>query len=225
MRGDLGGFHSKNPGNGRFGETILAFFVRFRKSGGTAGNVRVLGITRKSIILFGQEITLKHMGNGMRAFRLSGIIVVLLVAFGCAIGGTPSGKAPGFSLKTSDGKVVDLKKLEGKVVVVNFWATWCGPCRREIPGFLEVYEQYKSKGLEIVGISLDHKGWAVVNPYVERVKITYPVVIGDGALADAYGGISAIPTTFIVDKKGNIADTHVGYLTKEELENKIKGLM
>jgi cytochrome c biogenesis protein CcmG/thiol:disulfide interchange protein DsbE len=134
-------------------------------------------------------------------------------------------KAPNFNLKTADGKSFDLSKHKGKVVVVNFWATWCGPCKAEIPGFLEVYDAYKSKGLEIVGISLDQQGWRPVKPFIERYKITYPVVIGDGELAEQYGGIEAIPTTFVVDKKGNIAKRHVGYMDKKSFEALVKDLL
>jgi len=134
-------------------------------------------------------------------------------------------KAPGFSLKTHEGKTVDLAKLKGKVVVVNFWATWCGPCRQEIPGFIEAYKTYKPKGVEIVGISLDEGGWDVVQPYVTRASISYPVVIGDQALTEAYGGITAIPTTFIINKEGRIAGKHVGYLSREQLEKQIKALL
>ena len=137
----------------------------------------------------------------------------------------PAGKAPNFVLKTANGKTIELNKLKGKVVVVNFWATWCPPCKAEIPGFLDVYKQYKSKGLEIVGISLDQDGWTPVKPFIESHKITYPVVVGDGELADAYGGIDGIPTTFIVDKKGNITKRHIGYMDKTSLENLIKGLL
>jgi len=150
-------------------------------------------------------------------------IAILLVP--ALVLGQPSGKAPNFKLKTADGKTIDLQKLHGKVVVVNFWATWCGPCKAEIPGFLDVYKQYKSKGLEIIGVSLDQNGWAPVKPFIERYKITYPVVVGDGDLADAYGGINAIPTTFIIDKKGNIVNHHLGYLDKNAFENLIKGLL
>jgi len=137
----------------------------------------------------------------------------------------PRQKAPNFSLRTSDGRTVELKKLNGKAVVVNFWATWCGPCRAEIPGMIEVYEKYKSKGLEIVGISLDQGGWDQVKPYVQKVRISYPIVIGDGDLADAYGGIEAIPTTFFIDRSGNIIEKHLGYMSKAQFEGMIKKLL
>ncbi|HXF99728.1 MAG TPA: TlpA disulfide reductase family protein [Bacteroidota bacterium] len=153
--------------------------------------------------------------------RLTGVLSLVVLASLVAL----AQPAPNFKLKAQDGSTVELAKLRGKVVVVNFWATWCGPCRREIPGFMEVYKQYKSKGLEIVGVSLDQEGWDVVKPYLERMPINYPVVIGDGALADAYGGIDAIPATFIIDRKGNIARKHVGYMNKDQFEQLVKQLL
>lgn len=131
-------------------------------------------------------------------------------------------KAPNFKLMTVDGKTIELSKLKGKTVVVNFWATWCGPCRAEIPGFLQVYEKYKSKGLEIVGISLDQGGWNDVTPFVKKYNIAYPVVLGNQVVAKKYGNIEAIPTTFIIDKNGSIVDRHIGYMKMEDFENKIK---
>ncbi len=112
--------------------------------------------------------------------------------------------APNFKLSTQKGNVIELAKLKGKIVVLNFWATWCGPCRKEIPGFLDVYRQYKEEGLEIVGVSLDRDGWKDVGSFVEQAKINYPVVLGDIVLTDAYGGIDAIPATFIIDRQGNV---------------------
>lgn len=156
---------------------------------------------------------------------LTRIFAFVLVATIVVTGDVLAQQAPNFKLKAQDGKVIELAKLKGKVVVVNFWATWCGPCRREIPGFMEVYTQYKSKGLEIVGVSLDQEGWEVVKPYLQRTPITYPIVIGDGALAEAYGGIDAIPSTFIIDKNGNIARKHVGYMSKTDFERIIKALL
>ena len=126
-------------------------------------------------------------------------------------------KAPNFSLKTYDGKIIELAKLKGHVVVVNFWATWCPPCRAEIPDFIKVYDANKSKGLEIIGISLDEDGWSKVNPFVEKYKMNFPVVLGTMEIVRLYGGIEGIPTTFVVDKDGYIAGMQVGMLSKEAL--------
>ncbi len=149
---------------------------------------------------------------------------LLLLLFATAPAQTKK-KAADFSLKTADGNTISLSALRGKVVLVNFWATWCGPCRAEIPGFMEVYEKYKSKGFEIVGISLDEEGFQVVNPFVLKYKIGYPVVIGSGKTAYSYGGVDLIPTTFLVDKQGNIVKEHVGYMSKEELEKQLRALL
>lgn len=133
--------------------------------------------------------------------------------------------APNFSLKTADGTTIELAKLKGKVVVINFWATWCPPCRAEIPDFIRIQEQYKNKGLVIVGISLDQKGWPAVNSFAEKTKFNYPIVLGNEDIVNAYGGIEAIPTSFFIDKKGFIIDKQVGMLTKEAFEQKLKSLL
>lgn len=159
----------------------------------------------------------------MKLFHVLASIVVLLgLSAGIAVAADP---APNFSLTTADGKTIELKQLQGKVVIVNFWATWCGPCRREIPGMMKVYDKYKAKGLEIVGISLDRGGWDDVKPWLAKNPINYPIVVGDGALAGAYGGIEGIPTTFVVDRKGNILSKHVGSVTEQEFEKMVKGAL
>lgn len=158
----------------------------------------------------------------MRSMRILSFALTLMLL---ALGQSYAQKAPNFKLKTQDGKVIELAKLKGKVVVVNFWATWCGPCRKEIPGFMEVYKQYKDKGLEIVGVSLDQDGWGIVQRYLERMPISYPIVIGDGELAEAYGGIDAIPASFLIDRKGNIAKKHIGYMSQSDLERAVKDLL
>jgi len=152
--------------------------------------------------------------------------VVVLLLFGYTVTSAQSAKkAPTFSLKAADGTVVDLAKLKGKVVMVNFWATWCPPCRAEIPDFMKVYDEYKSKGLEIIGVSLDQDGWDDVRPFLKKNPINYPIVIGDGKLAQAYGGVEAIPTTFFIDKAGNIVTKHIGGMRKTALEGYLKNLL
>ena len=134
-------------------------------------------------------------------------------------------KAPDFNLKGADDKRVVMSKFTGKAVVVNFWATWCRPCVVEMPGFSEVYDQYKAKGLEIVGVSLDRDGWNKVRPFLAKNKVSYPIVIGNEELYLAYGGKSAIPTTVFVDRKGNIVETVIGTLHRDDFEKKIKKLL
>ncbi|MBI4535798.1 MAG: TlpA family protein disulfide reductase, partial [Ignavibacteriae bacterium] len=106
-----------------------------------------------------------------------------------------------------------------------FWATWCGPCRAEIPGFLDIYQSYRPKGLEIVGISLDSKGWDVVRPFIGRFNISYPVVLGNAEVVYQYGGITSIPTTFIVDREGYVRTGHLGYYPRDDFEDEIKKLL
>jgi cytochrome c biogenesis protein CcmG/thiol:disulfide interchange protein DsbE len=159
-----------------------------------------------------------------RILSISFVLAVFLFTV-CAAQPEKRQKAPNFSLQTQNGKVIELSKLKGKVVLVNFWATWCPPCRAEIPDFIEVYNTYKSKGFEIVGIALDEEGWSKVAPYIEEVKMNYPVVLGSEKVIQQYGGIKAIPTTFIIDKKGYIAGSQVGLLSKELVEQKLKSLL
>jgi len=126
-------------------------------------------------------------------------------------------QAPAFSLKDNDGKTYSPESLKGKVIVLNFWATWCPPCRAEIPAFKTVYDKYREKGVEILGVSLDHKGWDVIRPFLKQHEINYPVVLGGADIAKAYGNIRSIPTTVIIDRKGKVIDSHVGAMSEAQL--------
>lgn len=133
--------------------------------------------------------------------------------------------SPAWELKGMDGKLVKSSDFAGKVVILDFWATWCGPCRMEIPGFIELQKQYADKGLVVVGVSLDQEGVSAVKPFMEKMGINYPIVLGDEAVVSAFGGVEGIPTTFIIDRSGQIVGKHVGYAPKAEFESEIKPLL
>lgn len=134
--------------------------------------------------------------------------------------------APDFKLKDSSGQIVKLSDYKGKVVLLNFWATWCGPCTLEIPWFEQFEQQYRSKGFEVLGVSMDEDGWEVVKPYIAEHKINYRVVIGNDSVGELYGGVDSLPTTFIIDREGRFAfPPHVGLAGKNEYLSEIQTLL
>jgi peroxiredoxin len=155
------------------------------------------------------------------------LIVAITAALSAAANAgqiAPNMPAPGFSLKDLGGKPVTLDSYRGKVVILNFWATWCPPCRAEIPDFVDVYNANKVKGLEIIGVSVDTIPAAQVLTFVQKYKITYPVAMFSKKIVGDYGPIDAIPTTFIIDKTGRVRHTQVGILEKETLEGWVSKL-
>lgn len=133
--------------------------------------------------------------------------------------------APDFALTDAAGSSVRLSGYRGKVVLLNFWATWCGPCKIEIPWFVEFEKAYGSRGFAVLGVSLDEDGWASVRPYIEQKKVNYRVVLDDGAIAKRFGGVESLPTTLLIDRDGKIAAEHVGLTSKSTYEDQIAQLL
>ena len=135
-------------------------------------------------------------------------------------------EAPNFALKDADGKTVHLSDYKGKVVLLDFWATWCGPCRIEIPWFMEMERQNKDKGFEVLGVAMDDEGWEAVKPFLTEMKMNYRVVIGNDETAREYGGVDALPTTFLIDREGKVAAIHVGLdATRKDYEDAVQELL
>ena len=133
--------------------------------------------------------------------------------------------APDFTLKDAKGTRVSLSDYKGKVVVLNFWATWCGPCKTEIPWFIDFQKTYAAQGFTVLGISMDEDGWSAVNPYVASRGINYPIVLGNEEVNMLYGGIEALPTTLVIGRDGRVAFLHAGLIDRSEYEKEIRGLL
>jgi peroxiredoxin len=133
--------------------------------------------------------------------------------------------APEFALKDADGKTVHLADYKGKVVLLDFFATWCGPCKIEIPWFMEMERKNKDRGLAVLGVSMDDEGWEVVKPFLSSLGVNYRVVIGNDSTAQLYGGVDALPTTFLIDRNGKIAAIHIGLASKKDFDDGIQQLL
>jgi peroxiredoxin len=132
--------------------------------------------------------------------------------------------APNFSLSDSKGASVRLSDYKGRVVLLDFWATWCHGCKTEIPWYMEFQKKYKDKGLSVIGVSMDDDGWKSVKPFVEENKMNYAVVIGNEDLAKLYA-VDNLPVTLLIDRTGNIAVSHAGMVDKAAFESEIRALL
>src|SRR5271168_2048807 len=131
--------------------------------------------------------------------------------------------APGFTLETVDGKKVSLSDYKGRPVVVNFWATWCGPCKVEMPWFEEFRKQYAAQGFEVLGLTDDvEEGKEKIAKVVGKIGVTYPILMTDGKVQEAFGGLDVLPMSFYIDKNGVIVAETAGLGPKDEVEAHIK---
>lgn len=154
------------------------------------------------------------------------LLALALAAHSKAAEDALSGKpAPAWKLKDVNGKTVQLADFKGKVVILDFWATWCGPCKIEIPSFVALQKQYHDQGLQVIGLSVDQGGPSVVKQFIPKLGINYPVVMANQEVQADYGNIQAIPTTFIINRQGVIVAKHVGVTQKAEFEKEIKPLL
>ncbi len=159
------------------------------------------------------------------------VALMLYVGFHMArrTGSTPriakSTVAPDFSLESLDGKSVRLSDLRGKAVLLNFWATWCGPCKIEMPWFVELQNQYGAQGLQIVGVAMDDASKEDIAKFAKNMGVNYPILIGKESIGDQYGGIPALPESFFIGRDGKIVDKIIGLKGKGEIEDAIKSAL
>ena len=133
--------------------------------------------------------------------------------------------APDFTLPALGGGEVSLSALKGKVVVVNFWATWCPPCINEMPVLNDLYVAYRDQGVEVLGLSLDEEGLPITKPFVEKLEVTYPIVEADRKTYQAYGNVLTIPHTFVIDREGTVSKRFVNNQTRDAFEAAIKAAL
>ena len=130
--------------------------------------------------------------------------------------------APDFSLSDRSGHAVSLSAYRGRVVLLNFWATWCSPCKREVPWLVDFQRKYKDRGFTVLGLSLDDDGWTTLGPYMDDEAITYPVALATDDVVALYGGVGVVPMTFLVDRDGRISAKHLGLIDKDGVETEIQ---
>ncbi|WP_456434506.1 TlpA family protein disulfide reductase [Thermosulfuriphilus sp.] len=154
-----------------------------------------------------------------------GVTLALLLSYSLVQGSVGCRKAYDFRLQAIDGNQVSLSQFKGKVILVNFFATYCPPCRMEIPGFVDVYEKYKEQGFIVIGVSVDTRPYRILPDFVRFAGITYPVVIADEKTIAEYDNVYQLPTSFLIDGQGCIVKKYLGFIPESQLERDIKPLL
>ena len=172
----------------------------------------------------------------MKLHAIALLAISTLLAVGILMASEPAGApaallpaaqrkpAPEFALQDSSGKTVSLKDYRGKVVLLDFWATWCHGCKLEIPWFAEFSHKYGDKGVAVVGVSLDSEGWKLVNPFIKAAQIPYQIVLGNDNVAKSYG-IKNMPDTFLIDREGRIAAAYNGIIDKQNVDENLRAML
>ena len=163
------------------------------------------------------------------------VVVALMLYFGAhkarhagaasAASLATSSMAPDFTLPSLDGKEMKLSDLRGKAVLLNFWATWCGPCKIEMPWFVDLQNQYGGRGLQIVGVAMDDASKEDIAKFAKDMGVNYPILIGKEAVGDEYGGVPALPESFFIGRDGKVVDKIIGLKGKAEIEDTIKKML
>ncbi|MDY6864246.1 MAG: TlpA disulfide reductase family protein [Thermodesulfobacteriota bacterium] len=151
--------------------------------------------------------------------------IIFLISFATHNNCTEGGDIPSFSLESLQGERLKLSDLKDRVTIVDFWATWCPPCRDLIPNLSGLYKEYQSKGVNIIGIAVSSGSVKKIRNFVKRFKITYPILIGSKGEYKNFGSIRALPTVFILNQNGEIHKKYVGYVEKKCLDREIKKLL
>lgn len=151
------------------------------------------------------------------------LLIALLLTLQCKK--APTSQLPDIKVKDLNGNELNLSKFQGKPLIVNFWATWCGPCRIEIPMLNEIHRKYASRGLVIVGISTDEDGLASVKPFLKDVPIEYVTVLAGSDTEEKFGGIWGLPSNFFYDKNGKQIAKVIGLQPREFFEEKISDML
>jgi thiol-disulfide isomerase/thioredoxin len=164
------------------------------------------------------------------------MVVSLMLVFGfhmarrsegtaSSVGNMKGKAAPEFALQSLDGKTVHLSDFRGKAVLLNFWATWCEPCKIEMPWFVELQKQYGPEGLQIVGVAMDDASQQDISKFAQNMGVNYPILIGKEAVGDSYGGVQFLPATFYIDRDGKVFDKIFGLKGRGEIETDVKKIL
>jgi peroxiredoxin len=124
-----------------------------------------------------------------------------------------------------NGEIFRLSDHRGEIVVLNFWATWCPPCKQEIPGFITLQKEFREQGVTFVGVSLDTDGFSSVRPYAEKMDINYPLVVDNGSVSSKYGGVRVLPSTVLIGPKGNVQYRKRGFFPERSLRTRLQALL